>query len=68
MLPKPLNGFFEGYDPNINPSLSNEFATATLRFGHSAANRIFSKYDSFYNYISQIDVNDNIFVTTEAYK
>ncbi|GLG95232.1 Peroxidasin [Gryllus bimaculatus] len=28
-------GYFEGYDPRVNPAVANAFATAAFRFGHS---------------------------------
>ena len=29
------SGYSSSYDPHVNPSLTAEFATAAMRFGHS---------------------------------
>ncbi|XP_035678849.1 peroxidasin-like [Branchiostoma floridae] len=39
------SGFFSGYDPNVNPTISNVFATAAYRFGHSLVNNFFNRFD-----------------------
>ncbi|XP_076271608.1 peroxidasin isoform X2 [Rhynchophorus ferrugineus] len=38
-------GDYKEYDPQINPSISNVFATAALRFGHTLINPILHRYD-----------------------
>ncbi|XP_033215658.1 uncharacterized protein LOC117172036 [Belonocnema kinseyi] len=38
-------GYFEGYDPTVNPNMANEFAAAAYRFGHSLVQRSFMRFD-----------------------
>lgn len=38
-------GKYKGYNPNLNPSISNVFATAALRFGHSLINPVLQRFD-----------------------
>ena len=69
LAPKQYNTYFNGYDPTVNPSLANEFATATLRFGHSAVNRLMNRFDSKNNNLnSPTNVIDQIFVSDQAYE
>ncbi|XP_049884964.1 peroxidasin [Pectinophora gossypiella] len=46
-------GEYRGYNSNINPSISNVFATAALRFGHSMINPILHRYDENFDPIPQ---------------
>ncbi|XP_076680501.1 uncharacterized protein LOC143375379 [Andrena cerasifolii] len=39
-------GYYEGYDPNVNPTVANGFATAAYRFGHSLVQHSFVRFDS----------------------
>ncbi|XP_045784672.1 peroxidasin-like isoform X1 [Maniola jurtina] len=46
-------GEYKEYNPNINPSISNVFATAALRFGHSIINPVLNRYDENFEPIPQ---------------
>ncbi|XP_037340465.1 eosinophil peroxidase [Pungitius pungitius] len=42
-------GRYPGYDPNVDPSISNVFATAAYRFAHLAIQPILGRLDENYN-------------------
>ncbi|XP_067643898.1 peroxidasin [Eurosta solidaginis] len=46
-------GDYRGYDPSINPSIVNVFATAALRFGHSIINPVLHRLNSTFQPIPQ---------------
>lgn len=46
-----LLGEYQGYNPNINPSIANVFATAALRFGHTLINPILHRLNESFETI-----------------
>ncbi|CAK9817115.1 Chorion peroxidase [Anthophora quadrimaculata] len=38
-------GYYEGYDPTVNPTIANAFSTAAYRFGHSLVQHSFVRFD-----------------------
>lgn len=53
--PEGLNilGEYKEYNPQLNPSISNVFATAALRFGHTLINPILHRLDANFNTIPE---------------
>lgn len=50
-------GEYKGYNPNTNAGITNVFATAALRFGHSLINPTLERLNSSYKPIPQGKVN-----------
>jgi peroxidase len=66
---KPLvSGYYNGYDQNVNPACSNEFAVAAFRFGHSLIRNSLDRYNYAYSSVnSVVNLSEIIFDSTEAY-
>jgi peroxidase len=62
-------GYYAGYDQRVNPSLSNEFAVAAFRFGHSLIRNSLDRFNYAYTNVgSVVNLSQIVFDSTEAYK
>ena len=63
-------GKFKYYSSYISPTVSNVFATAPFRFGHSQIRRQFSRFDKMYKPfdLGSLDLEDGFFNPGEYYR
>lgn len=68
LVPLSTNSYYSGYSANINPSLSNEFATAAFRFGHTSVRNTFGRFSRNNQQSSRsLVLQDIIFNPVEIY-
>jgi Animal haem peroxidase len=58
---------FELFHCKINPTISNEFATAAFRFGHTLVNNYVRRFNTQRKMIEEMPLADIIFSPVEAY-
>ncbi|CAG0890250.1 unnamed protein product [Darwinula stevensoni] len=62
------DGYFDGYDPKINPTASDAFITAAYRFGHSLLPSTVERWSSNHKYIGSQRLKDMLRQPYDLYK
>jgi len=60
-------GYFNYYDDKINPSTSNEFATAAMRWGHVLVNKYHYGYNQQYDNVGNWTTDQTVFNHEHGY-
>lgn len=51
-----LQGYWDGYDPNVNPNVIDAFAAAAFRFGHSLLPTAIERWSKAHKFIGKRNV------------
>ncbi|XP_034945626.1 peroxidase [Chelonus insularis] len=54
------DGYWDGYDPNVDPSVIDAFAAAAFRFGHSLLPTVVERWSKGHTYIASKRLSDLI--------
>lgn len=61
-------GFFNGYDPKVNPSVTTAFTTAVFRFGHSLLPPRIERWSKTHRYVDHQKLSTMLLQPYDLYK
>nr|CAD7428478.1 unnamed protein product [Timema monikensis] len=67
-LPRLVDGYWDGYDPNVNPNVIDAFAAAAFRFGHSLLPTAIERWSKAHKFIASRRLSDLIRQPFDLYR